>query len=55
MTSLSILQAAQRLGVSRRTVYYYLHDGRLQSVPVLTGQRVTIASIEALERMREAA
>ena len=39
--SVSIEQAAQLLGVSRRTVYYRIRDGRLRTIRTLGGsQRV---------------
>ena len=41
--------AAVLLGVSRRTVYYRIREGRLQTIRTRGGsQRVTLASIEAL-------
>ena len=44
-------QAAQLLGVSRRTVYYRIRDGRLRTIRARCGsQRVLIESIEALLR-----
>ena len=50
-TSLLIDQAAQRLGVSRRTVYYRIHEGRLQTIRTRCGsQRVLVVSVEALLR-----
>jgi excisionase family DNA binding protein len=43
--------AAEILGVSRRTVYYRIRDGRLLTVRTRCGsQRVLIESIEALLR-----
>ena len=43
--------AAELLGVSRRTVYYRIGDGKLRTVRTLCGsQRVLIESIEALLR-----
>ena len=33
--TMNVLQAAQRLGVSRRTIYYWLRMGRLVRVGVL--------------------
>jgi excisionase family DNA binding protein len=45
--SVSIEQAAQVLGVSRRTVYNRIRDGRLQTIRTLGGsQRVLMASLE---------
>ena len=35
--SVSIEQAAQILGVSRRTVYYRIRDGRLRTIRTLGG------------------
>jgi len=43
-------EAAARLGVSRRTVYYRIQDGRLQTVRCGGSQRVLVESIEALLR-----
>jgi excisionase family DNA binding protein len=42
--------AAALLGVSRRTVYYRIRDGKLQTVRTFGSQRVLLASIEALLR-----
>ena len=45
--SVSIEQAAQLLGVSRRTVYYRIRDGRLRTIRTLGGsQRVLRDSVE---------
>jgi excisionase family DNA binding protein len=45
--SVSIEQAAQLLGVSRRTVYYRIRDGRLRTIRTLGGsQRVLLDSVE---------
>jgi len=45
--SVSIEQAAQLLGVSRRTVYYRIRDGRLRTIRTLGGsQRVLMDSVE---------
>lgn len=50
-TSLLIDQAAEWLGVSRRTVYYRIREGRLQTIRTRCGsQRVLLASLEALLR-----
>jgi excisionase family DNA binding protein len=39
--------AAEILGVSRRTVYYWIRDGKLRTVRTANGsQRVLIVSIE---------
>lgn len=47
--SVSIEQAAQLLGVSRRTVYYRIRDGRLRTIRTLGGsQRVLTDSVEQL-------
>jgi excisionase family DNA binding protein len=49
-----INEAAERLGVSRRTVYYRISDGRLQTIRTRCGsQRVLLSSIEALLREEE--
>jgi excisionase family DNA binding protein len=47
--SVSLEQAAQLLGVSRRTVYYRIRDGRLRTIRTLGGsQRVLLDSVEEL-------
>lgn len=47
--SVLILEAAARLGVSRRTVYYWIRDGRLVTIRARGGsQRVLLASIDVL-------
>ena len=47
--SVSIEQAAQLLGVSRRTVYYRIRDGRLRTIRTLGGsQRVLLDSVDEL-------
>lgn len=47
--SVSIEQAAQLLGVSRRTVYYRIRDGRLRTIRTLGGsQRVLVDSVDEL-------
>jgi excisionase family DNA binding protein len=49
--SLLIDNAAQVLGVSRRTIYYRIHEGRLQTIRTRCGsQRVLVSSIELLLR-----
>lgn len=49
--SLLIEDAAVLLGVSRRTVYYRIRQGRLDTMRTLCGsQRVLLASIERLQR-----
>ena len=47
--SVRIEQAAQLLGVSRRTVYYRIRDGRLRTIRTLGGsQRVLMDSVEQM-------
>jgi excisionase family DNA binding protein len=47
--SLFIDDAARVLGVSRRTVYYRIRDGRLRTIRTRCGsQRVLLSSLEAL-------
>lgn len=47
--SVSIEQAAQLLGVSRRTVYYRIRDGRLRTIRTIGGsQRVLMDSVDEL-------
>lgn len=47
--SVSIEHAAQILRVSRRTIYYYIRDGRLRTLRTLGGsQRVVLASIQEM-------
>src|SRR5947207_11183014 len=47
--SVSIDHAARLLGVSRRTIYNRIRDGRLQTVRTLGGsQRVTLESVADL-------
>ena len=47
--SVSIEQAAQLLGVSRRTVYYRIREGRLRTIRTLGGsQRVLVDSVDEL-------
>jgi len=47
--SVSIEQAAELLGVSRRTVYYRIRDGRLRTIRTLGGsQRVLVDSVEEM-------
>jgi len=51
LRSLLIEDAAVLLGVSRRTVYYRIRQGRLDTVRTIGGsQRVLLASIEQLLR-----
>lgn len=48
--SVSIEQAAQLLGVSRRTVYYRIRDGRLRTIRTLGGsQRVLMDSVDEMK------
>ena len=48
---MSIEQAAQLLGVSRRTVYYRIRDGRLRTIRTIGGsQRVLMDSVEEQQR-----
>jgi excisionase family DNA binding protein len=54
--SVLLEQAAELLGVSRRTVYYRIRDGRLRTVRTINGsQRVLLESIAQLlrEEMRD--
>ena len=49
--SFLIDDAAELLGVSRRTVYYRIRQGRLRTIRTKGGsQRVTLTSIELLLR-----
>lgn len=49
--SVFVEEAAVRLGVSRRTVYYRIREGKLQTIRTACGsQRVLVESIEALRR-----
>ena len=44
--SVTIDQAAQLLSVSRRTIYYRIRDGRLQTIRTIGGsQRVLVESL----------
>ena len=53
--SLLLDQAAELLGVSRRTVYYRIRDGRLRTIRVRCGsQRVLVESMEELLRQEAA-
>jgi excisionase family DNA binding protein len=52
VTSVLIDDAARRLRVCRRTIYYWIRSGRLQTKRIgATGrtQRVLMSSIEAIE------
>lgn len=52
--SFLIDDAARLLGVSRRTVYYRIREGRLLTIHARCGsQRVLLSSIEALMRARQ--
>lgn len=54
--SVLIPEAAGVLGVSRRTVYYRIREGRLQTIRTRGGsQRVLWSSIEALLRSMQPA
>jgi excisionase family DNA binding protein len=47
--SVSLDHAAELLGVSRRTIYNRIRDGRLQTIRTLGGsQRVLLESVEGL-------
>jgi excisionase family DNA binding protein len=47
--SVSLERAAELLGVSRRTIYHRIRDGRLQTIRTLGGsQRVLLDSIDGL-------
>jgi excisionase family DNA binding protein len=51
LTSVMIDRAAELLGVSRRTVYYRIREGRLHTIRTIGGsQRVLLDSIQALLR-----
>ncbi|HVH25994.1 MAG TPA: helix-turn-helix domain-containing protein [Vicinamibacterales bacterium] len=53
--SVFVDDAAALLGVSRRTVYYRIREGRLRTIRTRGGsQRILLESIEALLREREA-
>ena len=46
--SVTIDQAASLLGVSRRTIYYRIREGRLATVRTIGGsQRVLVSSLDA--------
>lgn len=50
--SVTIDQAAQLLGVSRRTVYYRIREGRLRTVRTIGGsQRVLLESLQELRHV----
>ncbi len=49
--SVTIEQAAQLLGVSRRTIYYRIREGRLRTIRTLGGsQRVLLQSVDELRQ-----
>jgi excisionase family DNA binding protein len=51
--SVFVEDAAALLGVSRRTIYYRIREGRLRTIRTVNGsQRVLVESIEALLRER---
>jgi excisionase family DNA binding protein len=51
--SVLIEQAAELLGVSRRTVYYRIREGKLRTIRTRCGsQRILLESIELLLRER---
>jgi excisionase family DNA binding protein len=51
--SVFVEEAAARLQMSRRTVYYWIRDGKLRTIRTVGGtQRVLIESIDALARER---
>ena len=51
--SVSLDHAAQILGVSRRTIYNRIRDGRLQTIRTLGGsQRVLIDSVQDSRSLR---
>jgi len=51
MHTVFVDHAAELLGVSRRTVYYWIRDGKLSTVRTANGsQRVLIVSIETVLR-----
>jgi excisionase family DNA binding protein len=53
--SVFVEQAAELLGVSRRTVYYRIRDGKLRTIRTRGGtQRVLLESIEELLREEHA-
>jgi excisionase family DNA binding protein len=54
--SVLVDQAVELLGVSKRTVYYWIRDGRLQTIRTRCGsRRVLLSSIDdALSQIAEA-
>jgi excisionase family DNA binding protein len=54
--SVFVERAAELLGVSKRTIYYRIRQGRLRTVRTKGGsQRVLIESLDALMRKRDSA
>src|SRR3954465_8055116 len=52
--SVSLDNAAELLGVSRRTIYNRIREGRLQTVRTLGGsQRITLESVEEMRALME--
>jgi excisionase family DNA binding protein len=52
--SVSLDHAAQLLGVSRRTVYNRIREGRLQTIRTLGGsQRVLLDSVQGFRDVRQ--
>ena len=52
--SVSIDQAVQLLGVAKRTIYYWIVTGKLQTIYVRESQRVLVESIVAVQQTRRA-
>lgn len=54
--NLTVVEAAERLGVSRTTIYRLLGDGELKSMKVRRSRRIPVDAIERYERrqMRKA-
>lgn len=53
--SVSLDHAAQLLGVSRRTIYNRIREGRLQTIRTLGGsQRVLLDSVQGFQHRRTA-
>ncbi len=52
--SVLVEQAARLLGVSRRTIYYRIREGQLQTIRTRCGsRRVLVESLEHLVREKE--
>jgi excisionase family DNA binding protein len=52
--SVSLDHAAELLGVSRRTIYNRIREGRLQTIRTLGGsQRVLVESVEEVREPRQ--